>query len=77
MNINLLKAQIVLKGKKVSDVSKNLKISKSALYRKLSGKSDFTRGEICGMIDFLEIETDKAMEIFFNNNVSLRTQKER
>ena len=70
MNINLLKAQIVLKGKKVSDVSKNLKISKSALYRKLSGKSDFTRGEICEIIDFLEIETDKAMEIFFRKYVS-------
>ena len=65
MNINLLKAQIVLKGKKVSVVSKNLRISKSALYRKLSGKSDFTRGEICKIINFLEIETDKAMEIFF------------
>ena len=70
MNINLLKSQIALKGKKISDVAKKLKISKSAFYRKLSGKSDFTRGEICGMIDFLEIETDKAMEIFFSNYVS-------
>ena len=34
MNINLLKAQIALKGKKISDITDLLKISKSAIYRK-------------------------------------------
>lgn len=70
MNINMLKAQIALKGKKISDITKLLKISKSAIYRKLNGKSDFTRKEILLLINFLEISTDKAMEIFFNEKVS-------
>lgn len=70
MNVNLLKSQIALKGKKINDISKFLKISKSALYRKLNGKSDFTRKEISELMTFLEIETEKAMEIFFKDKVS-------
>lgn len=74
MNINMLKAQIALKGKKNSDIAELLGISKSAIYRKLSGKSDFTRKEILLLINFLEISTDRAMEIFFNQKVSYKTQ---
>lgn len=70
MDVNLLKAQIALKGKKISDITKILKISKSAVYRKLSGKSDFTRKEILLLINFLDISTEKAMNIFFNEKVS-------
>lgn len=70
MNINLLKAQIALKGKKISDIAKLLRISKSAIYRKLNGKSDFTRKEILLLINFLDISTEKAMNIFFNEKVS-------
>ena len=51
-------------------MAKLLKISKSAIYRKLSGKSDFTRKEILLLINFLEISTDKAMDIFFDEKVS-------
>ena len=74
MNINMLKAQIALKGKKNSDIAELLGISKSAIYRKLSGKSDFTRKEILLLINFLGISTDRAMEIFFNQKVSYKTQ---
>ncbi|MDB1969448.1 XRE family transcriptional regulator [Clostridium tertium] len=70
MDINLLKAQIALKGKKISDITKLLKISKSAIYRKLNGKSDFTRKEILLLINFLDISTERAMDIFFNEKVS-------
>lgn len=70
MNINLLKSQIALKGKKLSEIAEKLKISKSALYRKLNCTSDFTRQEICILISFLEIDTKKAMDIFFNEKVS-------
>lgn len=65
MNANLLKAQIALKGKKISEITRILKISKSAFYRKLNGKSDFTRQEICDLMNCLEIGTEKAIEIFF------------
>lgn len=70
MNVNMLKAQMALKGKRVIDVAKVLNISKSAMYRKLNGKSDFTRKEICDLIDYLQINTEKAMEIFFELKVS-------
>ena len=37
MDINMLKAQFVLKGKSISDIAGLLNISKSAIYRKLKG----------------------------------------
>lgn len=70
MNINLLKSQMALKGKKTSEVAESLNISKSAMYRKLNGNSDFTRKEICQLIICLGIETEKAMDIFFELKVS-------
>lgn len=70
MNVNLLKSQIVLKGKSFKEIAIKLKISKSALYRKMYGKSEFTRAEISTLINFLEINVEQAMEIFFNEKVS-------
>ncbi|MBU3171384.1 helix-turn-helix domain-containing protein [Clostridium estertheticum] len=70
MNIKLLKAQMALNDKKTSEVAKLLGISKSAMYRKLNGNSDFTRKEICRLITCLGIETEKAMDIFFELKVS-------
>lgn len=63
MNRNALKAQLALRGKKVYELEFALGISKSALNRKMSGLSDFTRKEIAIMIDFLNIED--PMPIFF------------
>lgn len=70
MNVNLLKAQIVLKGKTFKEIANELKISKSALYRKMYGKSEFTRAEISILITYLEISIEQAMEIFFAEKVS-------
>ena len=70
LNTNLLKAQMLLRNKKISDVAQELNISKSALYRKLNGKSDFTRREIYKLMNFLQIEPTEAMSIFFNEKVS-------
>lgn len=70
MNINLLKSQIALHGKTIKDIAEKLNISKSALYRKMYGKSEFTRIEISLLIDYLEIDLEKAMEIFFDKKVS-------
>lgn len=76
MNVNLLKAQIVLKGKKISDITNLLKISKSATYRKLNCKSDFTRKEILLLINFLDIDVKKAMDIFLMKKCPKRYEKE-
>lgn len=70
MNINLLKSQIALKGKSFKEIASKLKISKSALYRKMYGKSEFTRTEISILINYLEIDVERAMEIFFYEEVS-------
>ncbi|MDU1313902.1 MAG: XRE family transcriptional regulator [Clostridium septicum] len=70
MNVNLLKSQIALKGKTFKEIAAELKISKSALYRKMYGKSEFTRIEISILITYLGIDIEQAMEIFFTEKVS-------
>lgn len=70
MNVNLLKSQIALKGKTFKEIASKLNISKSALYRKMYGKSEFTRAEISILISFLDIDIEQAMKIFFTEKVS-------
>ncbi|MEG0133067.1 MAG: XRE family transcriptional regulator [Clostridium sp.] len=70
MNATLLKSQIVLNDKKILDVAKQLKISRSALYRKLNSETEFTRHEIEVLINYLNLSVDIAMEIFFNEKVA-------
>lgn len=70
MNTVLLKSQIVLHNKKMMDVANKLQISKSALYRKLKGNTEFTRSEIETLINYLGLSVETAMEIFFNEKVS-------
>lgn len=67
---NVLKSLIVLNGKSIPEVANMMNLSKSSLYRKIHGKSEFTRKEITELIDILHIEPYKAMEIFFNIKVS-------
>lgn len=47
---------------------KALKISRSAFYRKCNGLSEFTQGEIQGIVDYLQL--DSPMGIFFKEKVS-------
>lgn len=70
MNTNLLKAQITLSGKTIKETAKKLNISKSAMWRKMYGKSEFTRSEISILIDYLGIKVEEAMKIFFDEKVS-------
>lgn len=67
---NILRSLIVLKGKTIPEVAREMEISKNALYRKISGKSEFTRREISALVSILDIEPYKAMEIFFSLKVS-------
>lgn len=52
MKINLLKAHMALKGKSINEIVDLLGISKSTIYRKLKGKSEFTRKEMLLLINF-------------------------
>lgn len=67
---NILKSLIVLKGKTIPEVAKEMHIGKSTLYKKIYGESEFTRKEISDLMFILEIEPYRAMEIFFNTKVS-------
>ncbi|MBN1059305.1 helix-turn-helix domain-containing protein [Clostridium botulinum] len=67
MKANLLKAHMALKGKNIVDIVDLLEISKSTMYRKLNGDSEFDRREIVLLINFLGISKDEAMNIFLNN----------
>lgn len=56
------------KGKTMKQVAEALGISTTTLYRKMSGESDFYRGEIQTMCRFLGEES--LGNIFFAKNVS-------
>ena len=70
MNSKLLKAQIIMCGKKMNDVANELGISKTAFYRKLKGETEFTRHEIEVIINYLGLTIEKAVDIFFGEKVA-------
>lgn len=62
---NRLKAKIIEKGSSVSDTAKNIGINPATFYRKCSGKSNFTRKEMLGIKDYLNLTSEEVMHIFF------------
>lgn len=70
MNTALLKCQLILKEKSLTSLSNYLCISRSALYRKLNGKSEFTRKEISKIKDYLNLSNETVITIFFKKKVS-------
>ena len=63
MNKALLEYKMHENGKSIQDMCEMLGISRSAFYRKCTGKSEFTVGEIKKIVDFLNLES--PMAIFF------------
>lgn len=63
-----LEYEIKSRGITIKDFCDELKISRSAFYRKCRGKSQFTQSEIQNIINYLGIEN--PMGIFFANYVS-------
>jgi hypothetical protein len=76
MNANALKARLVLSGLSVGDLLDMLnrlyevKMSKSAFYRKLNGNSEFDRKEIIAISKCLGIDSLNLISIFFGEKVS-------
>lgn len=68
MNKALLEYRMSEQGKNIADMCEMLNISRSAFYRKCTGKSEFTLGEIQKIVEFLNLES--PMEIFFAQKVS-------
>lgn len=76
MKKNLLEAKLKEKGKNISEISDYLGIDKVTFYRKISGLSDFYRNEIGMVMEFLELSISEMENIFFDEFVAEKKQKE-
>ncbi|MCD8381896.1 MAG: hypothetical protein LUC30_03115 [Clostridiales bacterium] len=70
MNSNMLRYYIAERGQTLAAYNQALGISKTALYRKMKGSSEFTREEIEKTIRFLRLNEDETMTVFFGPQVS-------
>lgn len=68
MDKELLFYEMAKKHKTVDEVCNEIGVSKSAFYRKLSGKSQFTLNEIKCIVKVLQLKS--PMAIFFAEEVS-------
>lgn len=65
MKYNKLRGKIVEKYGSITAMADAINMSRVALSRKLSGKSDFTQGEIKKIMGVLDIPESKCVEYFF------------
>lgn len=70
MNNKELKVQMIRKDKTVDQLCTALGISRSAWFRKVSGESEFTQGEIKGLREELDLSDEQTGLIFFSSEVS-------
>lgn len=70
MNVRELKAQMIRKGKTIDQLCTSCGISKTSWFRKTTGVSEFTQGEISVIRRELELDSDQTMMIFFDSKVS-------
>jgi hypothetical protein len=70
VDVNKLKYFIADRGKTLAAYEQALGISKTALYRKMRGQTEFTRDEIEKTIRFLRLNESDTISVFFNDVVS-------
>jgi len=70
MNSKELKVEMIRKNKSVDQLCTALGISRSAWFRKVGGESQFTQGEISGLRYELDLDDQRTMQIFFDDEVS-------
>ena len=70
MNINKLKGRIVESNIPLQEILRVAGISESTYYNKMSGRTEFTQKEICGLSRILRLSKDDIMSIFFDELVS-------
>ena len=70
-NTNKLKAAIVERGMNQEKLASALGISRTALNNKLNGKTYFTDDELTKMKCILDLDNDRFLLIFFDNNVDV------
>ena len=66
MKVNLLKGALAIRGISIKELGEKSGINKSALYRKLKGKSEFSRKEIEKIANVLKLTSEEMNSIFFD-----------
>lgn len=70
MNERKLRAKMMLVGETVASLSSKLGISEASVRNKLTGRTEFTQGEITSIVSVCKMTKDEVMEIFFDPEVS-------
>ena len=70
MNGEELQRQIRVEAKTVDQLCAVLGICRSAWFRKVGGRSEFTQSEICCLRRELDLDDQLTAAIFFNDKVS-------
>lgn len=65
LNKNKFRAKIIENGFSIKQIAEMLHVSEVTLYRKINGKSDFTRKEIQKLKEILKLDVETVEEIFF------------
>lgn len=65
LNKNLFRAKCAEKGVTLEQVARIIGVNQATLYRKLNGKSEFTRNEIQLFKSALNLSGDDMQNIFF------------
>ena len=70
MNSALFKYYVARAGHTLTEVAEHLRINPSTLSRKMNGETDFTRGEIVEIKDYLGLSLEEVSAIFFTENLA-------
>ena len=70
MNTNLFMSCIIALGMSVESLANKIGMHPVTLYRKLSGKSDFTRKEILSICYELKLDSEQMERIFFDEKLA-------
>lgn len=64
-NEKKFKAKLIENGLTISDIAKSIGVNEATIYRKMCGKSDFSRNEMSIIKDILVLNMDDFELIFF------------
>ena len=71
VNVQMLKGKVVERGLTLEKVAENLGIDRSTMSRKLgNGGGDFTIKQADGIVNLLNLTSDEATSIFFNQFIA-------
>lgn len=70
MQVNELKAEIVRNNMTTEELSDEIGIDRSTLYRRFHNPDSFTLEEIINIKKVLKLDNKRTAEIFFNKKVS-------